>query len=367
MKIFQIVHQYKAFIPIFESRYNVNDCSFEETIEHLIEEGFMACHLLEPIFNKSKDAFYTIYDYKKLQLKWAKENNINSDDLKQILIAQLEQAKPDVIYNMSPQRVGFDVFNALTFKPKIVCWNADAGSIDKLKFENYDGLLTSSVNKIKSNSKAHLFFPSQDPLMNKVDEVEKDIDIFFYGQYAKKLFVERNEALEMLTRFCLENNLKFKFALTIHPWTEPLINKMMLWRIPFLKKQFPSKLLSKHSDKPIYGIDIYKNIKRSKIVFNMSGGLKEFGQYKFNMRIFETLGNGGFMLSDKGEYPPYFVDGEHFVSYSNLKDLQDKILYYLKNDIERSKIAKNGKALIEDYYSKSKQYQTFIKIIEAIN
>ena len=38
----------------------------------------------------------------------------------------------------------------------------------------------------------------------------------------------------------------------------------------------------------------------------------------------------------------YFIDGEDIVIYNDINDLNDKILYYLKNDKERERISNNG-------------------------
>ena len=71
------------------------------------------------------------------------------------------------------------------------------------------------------------------------------------------------------------------------------------------------------------------------------------------MRVFEALGIGSFMLSDKGIYPKYLEDGMDFISYKDTNDLLDKIEYYLENENEREReeIAKHGYETICKYYS----------------
>jgi spore maturation protein CgeB len=76
---------------------------------------------------------------------------------------------------------------------------------------------------------------------------------------------------------------------------------------------------------------------KSKIVLNIA--MKE----DLNMRVFETLGTGSFLLTD---YVPYieelFEDGKHLVLYRSIEEAIDKAKYYLAHDSEREKIAQAG-------------------------
>jgi glycosyltransferase involved in cell wall biosynthesis len=63
-----------------------------------------------------------------------------------------------------------------------------------------------------------------------------------------------------------------------------------------------------------------------------------------NMKFTEFTSCGTFVLSDKPDNMEElgFKDGKHLVIYKDLKDLEDKINYYLKNEKKREKIAKQG-------------------------
>jgi spore maturation protein CgeB len=102
-------------------------------------------------------------------------------------------------------------------------------------------------------------------------------------------------------------------------------------------------------EKPVFLNELLEVFAESKIVINAHSDIA--GQYKGNMRVFEALGTGSFMLSDKGIYPEFLIDGEDFVSYANINDLLDKVEYYLENEDEREKIAKHGYETICKYYS----------------
>ena len=65
-----------------------------------------------------------------------------------------------------------------------------------------------------------------------------------------------------------------------------------------------------------------------------------------NLRVFEVLSSGGFLLTDRlskeSGLEMIFKDGEHLVCYDNLQDLVEKIRYYLKHPAEARAIARKG-------------------------
>lgn len=80
-----------------------------------------------------------------------------------------------------------------------------------------------------------------------------------------------------------------------------------------------------------------KRFGNSKIVFNIA--MKD----DINMRVFETLGTGSFLLTDRVSYiEELFEDKKHLVLYDGLDDMIEKAKYYLAHDEERNAIAQAG-------------------------
>lgn len=76
---------------------------------------------------------------------------------------------------------------------------------------------------------------------------------------------------------------------------------------------------------------------QSRIVFNVSA------RKELNMRHFEALGSGSFLLTDNiPAQDNVFTEGVHFIGYDNFDDMVDKARYYLAHDEEREKIARQG-------------------------
>lgn len=78
----------------------------------------------------------------------------------------------------------------------------------------------------------------------------------------------------------------------------------------------------------------------SKVVLNSLFPM-EFGG--INARAFEVAGCGGFQIITHTEaIAGHFEPGKELETFSNLHELREKVLYYLKHDLERNMIAEAG-------------------------
>jgi len=109
-----------------------------------------------------------------------------------------------------------------------------------------------------------------------------------------------------------------------------------------------------------YG-DLNPVFNQTKILINRSplGG--------WNMRLFEALSSGVFLLTDGGnkEIEKVFVNKKHLVYYYSLGDLERKLQYYLSHDNEREKIAITGNRYVRKYYSWDAQVKKMIDIMKS--
>ncbi len=127
-------------------------------------------------------------------------------------------------------------------------------------------------------------------------------------------------------------------------------------------KEFPNFYWgTRNGQKPELNMfeDAAKRFNQSKIVLNVSIG------DDLNMRLFETLSTGSFLLTN---YLPtldkLFKDGKHLVTYKTLDEMVEKIKYYLEHDKEREKIAKTGYEEFIKKHKYSDRIQTVLRIIE---
>ena len=92
---------------------------------------------------------------------------------------------------------------------------------------------------------------------------------------------------------------------------------------------------------PVWGDNFLKKISLSKIGLNLSRG-KPLKYYSSD-RITQYMANGLMtLIHEDTKYSDFFNKNE-IVTYKNLKDLVNKIKYYVKNDKRRKFIANNGK------------------------
>ncbi len=96
--------------------------------------------------------------------------------------------------------------------------------------------------------------------------------------------------------------------------------------------------------------------------------LKGIGEYTFRHQ--ELLYLGAFMMSDASitelELPMPLEEGKHYVAFSDLDDMVEKIRYYLTHENERLKIAAAGKHLFDEYYNPTKHGEEILMRLEQV-
>lgn len=106
-----------------------------------------------------------------------------------------------------------------------------------------------------------------------------------------------------------------------------------------LKKDFPNSFIGSADCK-----EIGKIYSQAKIVVNYNVN------NDINMRVFEAMCSGSLLITNKiydNGFEELFEDKKNLVVYDGTyKDLKQKIEYYLKNENERIKIAKEGNFLV---------------------
>lgn len=97
--------------------------------------------------------------------------------------------------------------------------------------------------------------------------------------------------------------------------------------------------------------------KRSRINLNMTFRSMESG---IPIQALDIMGSGGFLLTNyQDDFQNFFVPGEDYVYYSSTEELLMLVRYYLENEEERCRIAKQG-------YEKVKKYHTYDCRIESV-
>jgi Glycosyl transferases group 1 len=374
MKVFQCIHKYRPHIPQFEKKYGVTDDMNFETLRRLvIQDGYASAYILQPALEgESEEVFYTLWDYERLQFLWAKEHGLKSTNLDEIKLAQIEEFKPDVFYNLSAvYDNGF--INKLGKNKsgfKRVYWN---GIIAKkpmtiLAYDGHISLHRPFVEYWKSAGLAACELqPGIPEAWRNIGSANRDSDVMFYGQYAKKYFGTRAGIIDRLIKYKLDTNADVRCHLQYATSGIPLLfRKNIPWtniRLPIIIT-FPSKLVRELASPPLYGDDLYQALGQTKIVVN---GFTDFNaDFKSNMRLFEAIGLGAFLISEEGIYPDGFESGVDFYTYSDPDNLIDQIERVLNDWPAHAGVASRTRQKISGLYNKQRQWNDFQEFIASL-
>ncbi|WP_028351361.1 glycosyltransferase [Bradyrhizobium murdochi] len=332
--------------------------SFAAGRAQFLDTRFTASHILLPVLTNAPDAFYTNGDDKDLQLLWAKENGLQTENMEQILLAQIEQHRTEVFYNLDPIRYGSEFVAKLPgCVKKSVGWRAaPSGNADLSKYDlivcNFPSILE---NWRQKGCRVAYFFPAHDPVMDAYAAVRSDeVDLIFIGGFSRH-HVKRSQALRaaaatpgVRARFYLEDSRLTRLANFLPP-------------LPALRSyRHPHEIRKVRAD-PLYGRDAYAAIAQSRIVFN--GAVDMAGEDRGNMRCFEATGCGAVLLTDAGRYPEGFVNGETMLQYSSPEQIPELIDKLMRDEPLARSIAQAGCAMIKERYSKQLQWATFQDLI----
>lgn len=321
MRVFQTIHKYNPHIPWFEEKYGIHDASghsFNDIQRLLIEDGYASAYILQPALEgKTEEVFFTLWNYERLQKLWAKEHGMQTDNLQEIKRAQIEEYKPDVFYDFSAMLdKDFIQKYAIASSIKKVAWY---GIIEKQPelLNDYDLRVTlhrpylSYWNERKL--KAFELQPAFDTRWEQYDKKDKPIDILFYGQFLNRILGYRNDFVTQLLKYASEEKeLNIKVHLQLQS-PRKVRKKIFGIGIPKIHEKFPSDFVVQHALPPIYGQQLYSTIGQSKFVINGYGNHNV--HFKSNMRLFEALGCGSLLISERGNYPEGFLEQMHYIPY----------------------------------------------------
>src|SRR6056297_3064808 len=104
MRLFQS----SGLMPGYRARLQkltADSTTFADLRNAFLADRFGAPHVLKPILDQDPNAFFTNGDDEQLQKAWAREKGMNkSTALEDILLAQIEDHRAEVFYNLDPVR-----------------------------------------------------------------------------------------------------------------------------------------------------------------------------------------------------------------------------------------------------------------------
>jgi len=365
LKFLQVHTFYERYLQQFYSENpQLERQEFDEQIDALIEDGFSGNHIFAPYLNEiGYNAKLVVANNPISQNKWIIENKIklrnNIDWIKEITKLQIEKFEPDILYLSDPITFDGHFISQLKFRPKlIVGWRAADIPIN-ITFEGFD-LFLSGLGGIRETalklgaSKSEYFFPGfPTRILKKIIDVVPKYDLSFVGSWTTAQHEHRNDLLSAIAKYSKETGMvKPAFYLSGE------ISKIFSEVKPYL-----------HS--PRFGIEMYRALKSGNIIFDSRGEIRSLSNGSdlarletMNMRIFEATGVGGMLLTEHYEnLSNLFEIGKEIETFSDEKELIEKIKYYSSHIKERLAIAKRGQErCLRDYSmeARTREFHTLI-------
>lgn len=356
MRVFQNIGLYAAYVARIE-RLWYDAPTFGAKVQALVDDRFGGVHYLKPVIERDPSLFFVAGDSVSLQKQWSKEMGMRSDvPLDEILLAQIEHHRTEIFYNLDPVRYDNKF---LTRMPgcvkKTIAWRAAPSG--NAHFLNHDLIVNNYPNLSAQyralGAKTAYFHPGHDPAMDQFSSnLERPIDVLFIGGYSRH-HLERATTLEAVAR--LANRHKVIYNLDVSRATQ-LAETPLGWIGPLTKLRRP-KSIRQITQAPVFGLDMYRQISRAKIVIN--GKVDIAGPDRGNMRVWEALGCNAMLITDPGRYPGKMVPDKDFVIAGNAEETSDTIKKLLEDHNQRLAITQAGSKMIKEKFSKSIQWKLF--------
>jgi hypothetical protein len=362
MRLFQNAGIYPAYLPRLNQLARAA-ASFAERRRIFLDDRYGAMHALKPVLNGDADAFFTNADDEILQQLWAREHGLPPKaSPEDILLAQIEQHRTDVLYNLDPVRYPSSFVRRLPGSVRTtLCWRAvPSRNVDLTAYGAVLGNFPSILSYWRDQGcRAEPFYPAFDPVMMEYGNSERPIDVLFVGGYSRH-HRERAKALEEVAALAGTRNVAFHLdASRLTLLAESAIGRLL----PLGKHRRP-RAIADIAGPPVFGRELYELIGKSKIVLN--GAIDMAGQDRGNMRCFEAMGGGALLVSDAGLYPEGMVDGVTMQTYASPQQAADVVSRCLDDWPHHAPIAAQGRAELAARYGKSRQWQDFLAIVARI-
>jgi hypothetical protein len=266
----------------------------------------------------------------------------------EILLAQIEAFKPDVVLNQDVFYVDAALMRRIRQIGKpLVVGQVGVEPSHGMDWTVYDLMLSQLPRLVRSFRAAgvraevsHLAF--EPGLIKKLPPAPpQDIDISFVGSVS----ADHRQRIALLEAVARRYDLK-------------------LWgNLP--KSLPPSSPLHRCFQGEVWGADMYQMLRRSRITLNSHIDIA--GREAGNMRLFEATGVGAFLLTDfKDNLHELFEPDSEVAVWRSIDDCLSKIDRFLADAEGRTRIAAAGLARTMAQHSYGRRAGEMLKLIEAL-
>ncbi|MFG6500823.1 glycosyltransferase [Sulfitobacter sp. 1A15106] len=360
MRVFQVGNIYPAHLDQLQPR--LANCENEDATNAVILSDVPQAQLLAICISKNPDGRLSFPQYEKGLRHWASDNGLSSDTtLDEILLAQIENHRSEVFYSVNSARHSETFMRRMPGCVRLkVGWLGSA--IVGTGLQHFDAIVsnfpTLNANHAKVGLRTNYLTPSyesQTDAMGFVPWDDRRTDLFFAGTFSLH-HQNRARLIEDVSCTLADQSLNADFRLLNSRYTKMAERTPLGLFPPFSKVRRP-RSVRRVAKPPVFGNEMYGLLGRTKLVLNMAIDIA--GRDRGNMRSFESLSAGALMISDAGDYPEGFENGETHVTYQSNAEALSLITHYINEPSEAQRIARNGWEMIRLRYSKARQWEDF--------
>lgn len=356
MRLFQNSGVYRSYRPQL-ARLTRNCQTFDEAIAVFLNDRFGAAHFLKPVLDRESSAFFANGDDEFAQRLWARKHGLPANaELDDILLAQIEEHRTEIFYNLDPMRFGDDFIRRLPGTVRrTIAWRAAPSAGGRffgynLVVNNFPSILESFK---REGARVAPFSPAHDSELDAyAANADRPIDVLFVGTYSRHHMARSHMLLAIAA---LRSEMNVVMHLDKSRFTT-LAETPLGW-VPPLKKYRRPRDIRAIAKGPVFGRDLLSTFGQAKIVVN--GAIDMAGNERGNLRVWEALGCGAAMVSDEGRYPAPMAPGSDFAVYRGVDEAVDHIRALARDDAARIAMAKRGHEMIKTGYCKDRQWRDF--------
>lgn len=262
----------------------------------------------------------------------------------EILAAQIEHYKPDVLLNHDLGAIGTRFLREIRPSVRVIVGQHAATPLPEgLDWGVYDMIVSSFPPTVEWFRARHVSaelnrLGFELSLLDSLGKAEKDIPVSFVGSFSGRVHRPRTELLEFLSE-----------SVPLRVWG------------PSQTDGWGDSPLAGAYQGLAWGRDMYRVLQRSKLTINHHGDVPAYAN---NCRLYEATGVGTCLVTDwKENLHEIFEPGKQVVAYRTPEECAELIQHYLEHEDEREAIARSGqqRTLREHTY-----YQRMEELVEIV-
>lgn len=242
---------------------------------------------------------------------------------REILLAQVEEFKPDVILNQDMDNIAPDLLKEMKCRGRVIIGQCGTDAPPGIDLSVYDfaiSLIPWVVEHFRARGlpAAHRHLAFDPSVLERLGSApEKDVEVSFVGSIASQH----------------SNRVRFLEALAQH-------YEVALWLPSPDNIPFNSSLRSLYRGNA-WGRDMYNVIRRSKVTLNFHA---DFARGTAgNMRLYEATGVGTCLMTDNlRDLPALFGPNREVLVYDNVDNCVERVGRALRDDAARETMASAG-------------------------